>query len=189
VKEKTSVNMLVLLRVKQWKLRSAQVTVVTGVAGMNGPNAIIHVTKVLELDHVNAIAHQVLQSTSVHVLANPTSQNHVTFHRVKTSAILESGAAGLTVILNVDRDSRLEFEHVIVKLVLNAPSQLRNLANVQKRNKLNVPQNQHATGHRGVTGPTVVVIVATRVGPVPESVIVVTSPNAKQKNRIAPETI
>ena len=69
---------------KLWKLKSAQVTVVTGAAGTNGQNVIVHVTKVLEPDHVNVTVHPAHQSTSVHALANQMSPNHVTFHHAKT---------------------------------------------------------------------------------------------------------
>ena len=69
---------------KLWKLKSAQVTVVTGAAGTNGQNVIVHVTKVLEPDHVNVTVHPAHQSTSVHALANQMNLNHVTFHHAKT---------------------------------------------------------------------------------------------------------
>lgn len=72
---------------KLWKLKSAQVTVVTGAAGTNGQNVTVHVTKVQELDHVNATVHPEHQSTSVHALANQMNLNHVTFHHAKTVSI------------------------------------------------------------------------------------------------------
>ena len=72
---------------KLWKLKSVQVIAATGAAGTNGQNAIVHVTKVQEPDHVNVTVHLAHQSTNVHALASQMNPNHVTFHHAKTVSI------------------------------------------------------------------------------------------------------
>jgi len=188
-KETTFANIFPLQRAKQWKLKSAQVTVVTGAAGMNGPNVTVHVTKVQEQDHVNVTVHQAHRSTNVHALANQTNLNHVTFHPAKTSAILVSGVAGLIVIPNVARDNKPVSEPVTVRPVLNALFQQKNHVNVLKMNKLNVLQSQHAAGHLGATGLIAVAIVAIKPEPDPECVTVVINLNVRQRIRNAQDQI
>lgn len=182
-KETISANTFPLQRAKLWKLKSVQVTVVTGAAGTNGQNVTIHVMKVQEPDHVNVTVHPAHQSTNVHVLVNQMNRNHVTFHHAKTSAILVSGVAGLIVIPNVVPDNKLVFEHATARPVLNALFQPRNHVNVLKMNKLNVLRNQLVIGHHGVTGPIAVVIVETKPGPGLECVTVVTNQNVRQRIR------